>query len=565
MTTENSDHNQGHIPAQTVPLDTPKVAIPKEHSISSDLSSIRTFLCLSGGSILYCLSALAIIYGISQTFGTVLLNGKSLSEAIGCFAALNVYELALLSVLIFIVVWRKVTDDAISLVILAALFLIASGAILGTIAYHAPYVCLFIGIGAVIIGLGKLYAMRRFISLKFENPVFAGMGLILIWNFLTSSIMSKSIMAHAATDAGRRIQWLTAWLVLLAGAVLILAAAARRKTAENKNDTTSPFLYTPSMTLIFSLVLLGAAYAHQYAIAYMFVVDHVFGDYIPLIGVISLLLIELIYSRGKLESTSAIIIAFMPLFLTLFAVLNQMVIAPFGFGLELLWYVPVMLALIGLGILWISIRYGLPELRFVVMAYVLGILLTAGFVPRDLETLHWRLAGGALLAIMLVIGINRKNMALCFMSIFAMSIGFASSKNYEHIVHYLRLTPEGTFVGILGLGTLLICLFFGSKTPKLLVIFGAIASSLFFADLLLGESAWSFPLPVLAIVLVCILLWLRNRSIVAIVLLCLPMLAKFYLLGKEISYWRWIILSFLLLFAGAMASAYKGKKNFQKQ
>ncbi len=84
----------------------------------------KKFLSLTGGSILYCLSALSIIYGISQVMGYQLVKSSELSQALPFILTLNIYELALLGVMVTIVLWRNVTDDAISLLILVALFLI---------------------------------------------------------------------------------------------------------------------------------------------------------------------------------------------------------------------------------------------------------------------------------------------------------------------------------------------------------------------------------------------------------------------------------------------------------
>jgi hypothetical protein len=559
LTTQSNDQGNEQTPPQPLPVNVPLPPIPPLVAATSDSGSLKAFLSLTGGSILYCLSALAIICGISESLGPVLLKSKSLSEGISCFAALNVYELALLGVLIMIVVWRNVTDDAISLVVLIALFLIASGATLGTIAYQAPFACLFIGVGATAVGLGKLYAMRRFISLKLPNLAFLGMGLILVWNFLTSSVISKSMVAHTDTDAGRRLMWLSGWLVLLAGAVLILIEAARTRSNDEKENTSPAFLYTPLMTWVFALVLLAAAYAHQYAIAYMFVVDHAFGDYIPLIGMISLLLLELASSEDRPDSTFTVFITCVPLVLAFIALMSKSMIAPSKFGIELLWYAPVMLALIGLGILWLSLRHNLRELRYIAAAYALFVLLTADYVPRNLETLHWHLVGVGVVAILLFLGAIHKSIALCLLSVIGLAIGLPSAKAFQNIISALSLTPEGSFVGIIGLGTLLICLFFGRKTPKLLVVFGAISTSFLALDLLLDQVGWQVPASTAVIAVLCVLLWFRNRSIAAIVLLCIPSLVRFYMLGNQMAHWRWIILSFILLFLGALSSLYKGK------
>lgn len=127
--------------------------------------AIKDFLSLTGGSILYCLSALSIIYGITQIVGPPLATSNALGDILPCVFVLNGYELALLGVLALIVTWRHVTDDAISLVLLVAVFLIGSGMPLGVVAPSGLDICLGIGVACTVLGLAKLYVLRRFISI----------------------------------------------------------------------------------------------------------------------------------------------------------------------------------------------------------------------------------------------------------------------------------------------------------------------------------------------------------------------------------------------------------------
>lgn len=53
---------------------------------------IRRFLSLNGGTVLYALSALSIVYGITQIIGPPLAQSFALREILPCVAVLNVYE-----------------------------------------------------------------------------------------------------------------------------------------------------------------------------------------------------------------------------------------------------------------------------------------------------------------------------------------------------------------------------------------------------------------------------------------------------------------------------------------
>ena len=88
-------------------------------SVVVNWENTKKFFRLTGGSLLYCLSAVFVAYGIVNVMGPVLEGSETLWGALGCVGTLAVYELALLGVLIAIV-RRKVVDDAISIVMIMA-------------------------------------------------------------------------------------------------------------------------------------------------------------------------------------------------------------------------------------------------------------------------------------------------------------------------------------------------------------------------------------------------------------------------------------------------------------
>ena len=141
-----------------------------------NITTWESFFSLTGGSIFYCLSALSIIYGIARILGPMLAKTNVLRDAYPCLAALNIYELALLGVLVFIVVWEKVTDDALSLVVLVALFLIGSGLTLSTVANSDSHVSLIFGTVFFCVGAVKLHVLKRYVGLAFELAVVGRTG-----------------------------------------------------------------------------------------------------------------------------------------------------------------------------------------------------------------------------------------------------------------------------------------------------------------------------------------------------------------------------------------------------
>ncbi len=534
--------------------------MPLESAIGAFLNNrdaVGRFLSLTGGSILYCLSALSIVYGIAQIIGPPLARSGVLRDILPCVAVLNLYELALLAVLVLIVVWRNVTDDAISLVILVALFLVASGMTLGVVAPSGLDICLVIGVASVMLGLGKLLVLRRYIALRIGWLSAAGLALILAWNFLGSSLMARPMMARTATDELRRSQWLFSWLVVTIGAILVFVEAATREYIQPKDRTVRPpFLHTHTMAWVFVLVLLAAAGFHQYGVAYMFAIDYVYGDFIPLVAVMSLLLLELIRSLGKRHEGLQVMLACAPLGLTVFAVSSKMTTIPASIGIEAVAYPPVILGLTGLALLWTGFRRRCSWLRFLAIAYALGVLLT---LSRD-HDFNLRLFGVGLIVVLLTFGVILRNVHLCFAGVVAATIGLGTTTAWAEFAKAHNLTVAGATLGIGGLGIMAVALAFGRRTPAAYVLLGTLAAVVCAFDCLPKTLHW-VDLAVLLVIgaLFAALLW-RTRNVAPALVLWIPVFPRACLLVTGMSSWNFVILSFLLLLLGALMSLFLKQK-----
>ncbi|MHC4624622.1 MAG: hypothetical protein ACYS4W_12055 [Planctomycetota bacterium] len=520
-------------------------------------AGLKSFFRLTGGSILYCLSALSILYGIAKPITPVLAKSNAFSDALPCIVTLNIYELALLGVLVTIVVWKNVTDDAISLVVLLALFLVASGMILGTGAYHAPKICLYIGLACTAVGLAKLYVMRRFISFQIGKLSLLGMTFILLWNFLTSSVMAGCFASAPATGAAYRNHWLVAWLVLLGGGGLIVAEAAMSKlSATGGKKSRRPLLHRASMVWVFALVVLAGAGAHQYGIAYMYRVDDAFGDYVPLIGIASLLMLELMRSCEKRFGYAEILVCCLPLGCTIYAVLNESITARAGLHVELLWYPPVILGVTGAAILWLSVRHRWYGLVYVVIAYGLACLLTVGFSPDKPHELNWHLCGAGMVAVLLALGVYHRDVFFCVGGVLALSGGLCTADAFVSFAKTHQLTTVGAAAGVAGVGTIVVVLVFGRKVPRAIAVLGAALLAVFTSDYAGISLMWKDVLVAAGTVSVCAALLLRTGDIVAALIVCIPIAPKAYILAKKMSSWGFVALSFVLLFSGAAVSLF---------
>ena len=520
-----------------------------------DLVTCREFWSLTGGSILYCLSAMCAIYGFSAMLGPVFSRTFVLGEALPGIVGLNVYELALLTVLVVIVVWQEVTDDAISLVVLLAIFLAVSGLALTTISNSQPSMVLLIGAGCLALAMGKVWVLRCFVGMDISGVLWAGLAGVLGWNFLVGARLAPI----AAKTVGKE-QWLVSWLVLLsAGVIVVLDAALRRRETVERTGTRVAFLHRPAMGWIFAMVLLAAAGVHQRALAYVFDVHSTTIDYLPLVSVLAMLGLQLaLHLRSKAGYLEAGLAA-APLGVFLWMLSAGDVLDKPVVGIQLLWYPPVFLGLTGIAVLVTGMRARSRAIVGVAPFYALGVVLTlttVNVVPRQL---HWELAGALLVAGLMVMGLVRRSVALCLAAVVAGTIGLANTGAFLRFASAWELTQDGAAVGLAGVGTLAVGLALG-RMHKALMIAGALGvmvcafdfmppalgmRNLFAAGVLLAMGAG---------------VWMRLRCRPAAVILVVPIWYRMGTAFTQLSSWRYVLLGFVLLAAGAWVSIRKGKR-----
>lgn len=519
---------------------------------------LQKFFGLTGSTILYCLSAASIVYGMWRLIGPVLAESNVFSRILPCILAMNVYELALLGVLAVLLVWRHVTDDAISLLILIAIFIIVSGLTLTTATPSGPDKCLLIGLLCAVVGIGKLFILRKWISIRIGIISFTGLSIILAWNFIIPSLLSKPFATGDWPDDLRRAQWMLSWLVLLSGAMLVLIETMRTNHPMMDQSEGTAFVHTHAMMRIFSLVLLAAACFHQHAMRFMFLVDGAFGDYLPCFAIFVLLILELMRSFPRRFARIETAIACVPLGLTLLAIGNKAIAVSFADASQWLFYPPVLLALNGLAVLWMGLAQRRQWFGMVAVCYTLGVLLTIGFSPGRPYDLNWRLCGGGLVSFLLILGIIRRNPWLCFTSVLLTAAGLGTIEKVTELVRMYGMIGSGAVAGMTGLGTMVIYLVFGTRTPRSMAIFGAVCIVVSFLDIIPAKSSLVvMDLPMGAgIFVLCGLLWLRTRDAVTIGILSIPVLPRVFMLVRTMAAWGWgfVVLSFVLLFLGAIIS-----------
>lgn len=95
-----------------------------------------------------------------------------------------------------------------SLVILIALFLVASSMTLATVVNDGPTVSLIIGSSAALLTVFKVYSVRRWIFKRKDAFLLVIAGLTASLNFVFPAIMSYALEKMEASDESLRIIWL---------------------------------------------------------------------------------------------------------------------------------------------------------------------------------------------------------------------------------------------------------------------------------------------------------------------------------------------------------------------
>ena len=519
-----------------------------------DRERFSTFFFAAGGTLFYALSALSIVYGITQIIGPPLAHSNELADILPCIWALNGYELALFVVLMALVLWRHITSDTISLVVMVGIFWIASAMTLGVIVPSGLDMGLAIGVAATVIAVIKLWALRHYLAMNIGVLTFLGVTIMLAWNFITPSLMVRPMAAHVADDTMRRNHWLFGWLILLLGSALIYIDAIKRDYPAQKESTV--FLRTPAMTWILALILMAGSMIHQYGIAYMFAVDAFKGDYLLLLCLLLLMGIELGRSLGLAYGPGQLVMGAIPLVLTILAVINKATVEAGSLSGEGLFYPPVILGAMGLVLWGLSIRHQWHNARTLAIAYGLGALLTLG---RNHE-LNIALFGVSVIVTVGILGILKRNAQLCCACVVMFSVALGHHEGFNRLIGSFEVSQAQALSAVLGLGLLTIAIGFGKQTPGLMIFVGVSAMAYSLLKMPGQALHWNDLGACLVLVGLFAGLILRTNTWLIGLILWIPIGLRGYTLAIDMSSWSFVVLSFPLLFLGAGISLLRKHK-----
>ncbi len=521
----------------------------------SDWEMLWDFLNFTGGSIFYCISAVLVAYGVVKLLGPVLSGTETIMAAMPCIGTLAVYELALLAVLALIVS-RKVVDDAISVTLILALYMVATSMAMGSVAERDIRFAVYPALFGTILGVGKFYVLRRYIRIPFGKLSMVGLSGLIAINYFGPILMAHSIQTDTANELGRRGVWFLAWITMLLAVGLVWHERLRDKpkTAEGKQPA---LLQSPMMVCVLPLVLLAASGVHQYASAYMFTTEKPMGDFLGAIGLGTLLLLEILRLCKLQFGPIHVVVSCLPLVALGYAIQQKAVAATGGMGLDIIVWPPVFCALMGIGYLVVANRYGWRNLHFIVYGCALGAVLTAGYSPLHPWDLNTRAFGVTLVVSLLAYGIVTWKPSVCFLAIAILTLGLSQMQSFTKGVVAWQLTPFGALAGVMGLGCTLLYLLFTRQLHIGARMAGFAGLAIFVYDFLPYSLTPRYALALAIAVAIAVIVWLRTRDRLVFLFLSLPFGVRIYILAKQIAHWRFVILGFIVLAAGAVMSVRK--------
>ena len=513
----------------------------------------------TGGSLFYCLSAASILYGIARIIGPVLATSNLLPKTLPCIGVLNLYEIALLGVLILIVVWRNVRDDAVSLTVLVSVFISASGITIATIANDDPAAALAVGGICFALAMLKLLTLRRYIAVQFRGLMLAGLAALAIWVFLFAPVMAVALRAAFFDPVSTLIIWRVGILWVCAASCLVFLHAFLTHSGDlAKRQRNHVFLNTPGMAWTFSLISIAAVFVHLMAVSFIFDLRATLADFLPLVILLSMIALELIRGYGGGFGMAAGVAAAVPAVIGIICVATGSF--PHGVGgiWRTLWHPSGALAVSAALFCLLAIRNRWYRLIDVAVCNATLVVLTAGYTSGRPGNLNWFPFVNAVSLALFVNAVVRRDIRSAFAGVVIFAFGNALTGPVIDFAQDHRVPILGLICIALGTGAVTIHLVVRDTITRTISIVGAVL----LASGIVGSFPSSFAqtrlmvsgISAAALGAVTVLM---TREILTGTLLTLPLVKAVAISFSSLGDWRYVIVSFILLAGGMVISLRK--------
>ncbi|MBN2711348.1 MAG: hypothetical protein JXR97_02800 [Planctomycetes bacterium] len=521
---------------------------------------LKNFIFGFGASFFYVASAMCILYGIVQIVGPALQTSGSMWDNLSCLLTLHVYEVALLCVALLIVLWKNVNDDAVTLVILIALFVVVSGIAMESMGHdgeNGPVALLWIALGASMLAGGKIHALRKYLGLRFD-PYLLGFTCVgLLWNFFTPCVFVWMRHRYDVRWEDMRGPWLGGWAVLLLCVAVLLVRLWKTKDGDEAEEE-RPFLKSRGMAWVFVSILIFAFSVHQYAVAHVFDIVKSAGDFVPVVMLTALVWAELRRAYGSRFGNFDHFILGVPVVYSAITIFGRAFSTDISSGMEYLFYPPALVLAYSI----YCAAAGIFRRRYWMLVAAGVSLLLASLtmgVGAGSHELNYRLFGITVLLFCIIGGVITRRAEFAFSAVALVSLCVPHAHGIRNWLEMHRIAPVGMTLLLAGLQLQLITIFAREMFPRWMVRAAT-------CMLAIGALAVFFPaksglyMPTggsLAVLAVALVLWLRVRDRVALAVSLIPLAVVLYRAFMASTGWLYVFLSFVLLGVGAVMSLRK--------
>lgn len=412
---------------------------------------------LAGGSIFYLLSAVCILLGVAKVivpmYEQIGLPPGQAIEKLFCLVALNLYELMLLGVALLILLWKNVVDDAVSLTLLIAVFLIGSGVALDTIAPDFPLAAVLFGLVGCVLAIAKLSAMARHITGPLRRGTYAALAILLAWNFLMPAALGFAQSAQMSNLSLVQI-WFAGWWVTLIGAIVLIIDLSRIPHGfAGVGDAHQPLLRRQIMRWNVVGLLLVGTFVHQDALAWAFNLKLQVGDLLLALGALALLWLELRRAYGCRHTPGDVALGLVPLAAAITVIHAGSYDTTATATIGLIAYPPMALLAIALGYAALALRWESATYTAFTVAYATAGALFFGTHPASPTVLNVLAAGCVLALGLAIIGALARSMlpVVAAALVLALSTSFDPKAMHWHAAQ--RLEPWIVAMMLFGLLT----------------------------------------------------------------------------------------------------------------
>ena len=229
------------------------------------INKAKNYLLSNGGSSIYCLSALSIIWGIYQIMSPILLTDQILEKVLS-IGSLYLYEIALITCFIFLLIREH--QRTTSLIILLGIFYMSSGLILNSLAGDDAQLSLHLGAALSFFSILKLWLLTKHGKLNFPIIELSGIMILSTLNFM--------LPGYLALRLDNELTASPVWRWSLLGAFVCILFNFKPKLDPLK-------LAKFSLEKLFLIIISTVNLLNFLALDYIFTINYSIRDFFPLL------------------------------------------------------------------------------------------------------------------------------------------------------------------------------------------------------------------------------------------------------------------------------------------